>query len=84
MAPIVKRTWALAGETPKIIHKTRSHTKISAIGAIAVRHTGRRPRMMFRLLARFGAIRPMISVHSDRPFRSKPTGDFGAIRPVDC
>lgn len=50
MAPIVKRTWAKAGETPKIIHKTRSHKKISAIGAIAVRHTGLRPRLMFRLL----------------------------------
>jgi transposase len=50
MAPVVKRTWAPSGETPKIVHKTRSHKKISAIGAIAVRHTGRRPRMMFRLL----------------------------------
>lgn len=50
MAPVVKKTWAPKGETPKIKHKTRSHKKISAIGAIAVRHTGRRPRMMFRLL----------------------------------
>jgi transposase len=50
MAPIVKRTWAPAGQTPKIVHKTRSHRKITAIGAIAVRYTGRRPRMMFRLL----------------------------------
>ena len=50
MAPVVKRTWAPAGETPKILHKTRSHKKISAIGAIAVRYTGRNPRMMFRLL----------------------------------
>jgi transposase len=50
MAPVVKRTWAPAGETPKIMHKTRSHKKISAIGAIAVRYTGCRARMMFRLL----------------------------------
>lgn len=50
MAPIVKRTWAPAGETPKIVHKTRSHKKISAIGAITIRYTGRRPRLMFRLL----------------------------------
>lgn len=50
MAPLVKRTWAPAGQTPKIIHKTRSHKKISAIGAIAVRYTVHRPRMMFRLL----------------------------------
>lgn len=50
MAPLVKKTWAPKGQTPKIKHKTRSHKKITAIGAIAVRHTGRRPRMMFRLL----------------------------------
>ncbi len=50
MAPVVKKTWAPKGETPKIKHKTRSHKKISAIGAIAVRHNGSRPRMMFRLL----------------------------------
>lgn len=50
MAPVVKRTWAPAGETPKIRHKTRSHKKVSAIGAIAVKYSGRHPRMMFRLL----------------------------------
>lgn len=50
MAPVVKRTWAPTGKTPKIIHKTRSHKKITAIGAIMVRHTGHCPRMMFRLL----------------------------------
>lgn len=50
MAPLVKKTWAPKGETPKIKHKTRSHKKISAIGAIAVRHTGHHPKMMFRLL----------------------------------
>ncbi len=50
MAPVVKKTWAPKGKTPKIIHKTRSHKKITAIGAIAVRYTGRRARMMFRLL----------------------------------
>ena len=50
MAPLVKRTWAPAGQTPKIAHKTRSHKKISVIGAIAVRYTGRYARLMFRLL----------------------------------
>jgi transposase len=50
MSPIVKRTWAPAGKTPKISHKTRSHKKISAIGAVTVRHTGKRSRLMFRLL----------------------------------
>lgn len=50
MSPVVKRTWAPAGKTPKISHRTRSHKKISAIGAVAVRFTGRRPRLMFRLL----------------------------------
>jgi transposase len=50
MSPIVKRTWAPAGQTPKISHKTRSHKKISAIGAVAVRYTGHHARLMFRLL----------------------------------
>jgi transposase len=50
MSPIVKRTWAKVGQTPRISHKTRSHSKITAIGAIAVRYTGRGARTMFRLL----------------------------------
>lgn len=50
MSPVVKRTWAKIGQTPRISHKTRSHTKVTAIGAVAVRHSGRRARIMFRLL----------------------------------
>lgn len=50
MSPIVRRTWAPSGKTPCIKHKTRSHKKISAIGAIAVGVNGRNPRQMFRLL----------------------------------
>lgn len=50
MSPVVKRTWAPTGKTPKITHKTRSHRKISAIGAVTVRYSGRNPRLMFRLL----------------------------------
>jgi transposase len=50
MAPVVRRTWAPRGQTPVIRHRTRSHKKISAVGAIAIRSTGRSPRLMFRLL----------------------------------
>lgn len=50
MAPVVKRTWALKGQTPKLHHRTRSHKKVSAIGAVTVRYTGKQPRLMFRLL----------------------------------
>lgn len=50
MAPIVKRTWAPSGKTPIIRHQTRSHQKITAIGAIAMRYSGRQTRLMFRLL----------------------------------
>lgn len=50
MAPLAKRTWSPKGETPKIKHKTRSHKKITAIGALSIRFSGRNPRLMFRLL----------------------------------
>ena len=50
MSPIVRRTWSPCGKTPVLKHKTRSLKKISAIGAVTVRHSGRNPRIMFRLL----------------------------------
>ena len=50
MSPTVRKTWAPCGKTPILKHKTRSHRKISAIGEISVRHSGRSARVMFRLL----------------------------------
>ena len=50
MSPTVRKTWSPCGKTPILKHKTRSHRKISAIGAISIRHSGRNPRVTFRLL----------------------------------
>ncbi|MCM2279890.1 MAG: IS630 family transposase [Oligoflexia bacterium] len=46
---MVKRTWAPCGKTPILKTKTRSHKKISAIGALATTATGRKPQLLFRL-----------------------------------
>lgn len=50
MSPLVRRTWAIRGQTPVLHQRTRSHKKVSAIGAVAIRWSGRSPRLMFRLL----------------------------------
>lgn len=50
MAPVVRRTWSPCGKTPLVKHATRSHKKITAIGAVTVRYHGRGERVMFRLL----------------------------------
>ena len=49
LSPVVRRTWAPRGKTPVLKTKTRSHKKISAMGAIATGPSGRRPRLLFRL-----------------------------------
>lgn len=49
LSPVVKRTWAPKGQTPILKTKTRSHKKISAIGAIATTSSGRKPQLLFRL-----------------------------------
>lgn len=59
MSPLVKRTWAPTGKTPTIKHKTRSYKKITAIGAITVRYTGRNSRLIFRLLKGMNANSPI-------------------------
>ena len=44
MLPTVRRTWAPKGRTPLLHHRTRSHKKVSAIGALTLspkrRHLG--------------------------------------------
>lgn len=44
MLPTVRRTWAPKGQTPLLGHRTRSHKKVSAIGALSLspkrRHVG--------------------------------------------
>lgn len=49
MSPLVRRTWAPVRNTPVLLQKTRSHKKVSAIGAIAIKVSGRNPRLFFRL-----------------------------------
>jgi transposase len=49
LSPVVRRTWAPRGQTPILKTKTRSHKKISAIGAIASTASGRKPKLLFRL-----------------------------------
>jgi transposase len=34
--PLVRRTWALCGQTPILQHRTRHHRKISTIGGISI------------------------------------------------
>ncbi len=36
MLPTVRRTWAPKGQTPILRHRTRSHKKVSAIGALSI------------------------------------------------
>lgn len=54
MSPTVRRSWAPCGRTPILNRRGRSHTKVSAIGAICAR-PGRRnhrtARVYFRLQA---------------------------------
>ncbi len=49
MAPLVRRTWALAGQTPILSQRTRHHQKVSAIAAIVISPAGCRVRLYFRL-----------------------------------
>ena len=49
MAPLVRRGWAPRGETPVIRQRTRSHRKVSVIGALCVAPERDRVRLYFRL-----------------------------------
>jgi transposase len=47
MSPIIRRTWAVRGQTPFLYTRTRSYEKISGIGALAV--SPRKQRLSFYL-----------------------------------
>lgn len=49
MAPLVRRSWAPCGQTPRLHQRTRSHQKVSVIGALAVSPARDRVRCYFRL-----------------------------------
>jgi len=42
MAPLLRRTWALRGQTPLLAVRARAHEKVSAIGALVVSPRRRR------------------------------------------
>ena len=42
MLPTVRRTWAPKGQTPILRHRTRSHKKVSTIGALTISPQRRR------------------------------------------
>lgn len=50
MAPLVRRSWAPCGQTPILRQRTRSHQKVSVIGALAVSPERTCVRCFFRLL----------------------------------
>lgn len=54
MAPTVRRSWAPRGKTPILKRRGRSHTKVSAIGAVCAR-PGRRNRRTARVYFRLHA-----------------------------
>jgi transposase len=49
MAPLVRRSWAPCGQTPRLYQRTRSHQKVSVIGALVVSPARDRVRCYFRL-----------------------------------
>jgi len=60
MAPLVRRSWAPCGQTPILRQRTRSHQKVSIIGALAVSPTREHVRCLFRLHPNENIIAPLI------------------------
>jgi transposase len=49
MAPLVRRTWALRGHTPRVVQRTRTHKKVSAIAALCINPKAQAVSLCFRL-----------------------------------
>lgn len=49
MAPLVRRSWSVRGQTPVLRQRTRSHQKVSAIAALCILPTRDRIALYFRL-----------------------------------
>lgn len=49
MAPFLRRTWSMAGQTPIFRQRTATHQKVSASAALCVSPRGDRLRLFFRL-----------------------------------
>lgn len=49
MAPLVRRSWAPRGQTPILLQRGRSYSKVSAIAVLTVNTKGGNPHLFFRL-----------------------------------
>jgi putative transposase len=49
MSPLVRRTWAVAGQTPILRQRTRSYKHVAGIGAITISPRRRRLGLLFQL-----------------------------------
>ncbi len=49
MSPLVRRSWAPRGHTPVLFQRTRSHQKVTVIGALCVAPDRHRVHLYFRL-----------------------------------
>lgn len=51
MAPLVRRTWALRGQTPDLLQRGRHREKVSLAAALWLSHEGEPQRLSYRSLA---------------------------------
>lgn len=49
MAPLVRRSWNPCGQTPVLKHRTRSHRKVSIMGALCISPDRTQVHLYFRL-----------------------------------
>lgn len=60
MAPLVRRSWAPCGQTPRLYQRTRCHQKVSVIGALVVPPKRDRVQCYFRLHPQISINAPLI------------------------
>src|SRR5207253_5037211 len=60
MRPVLRRTWAPCGVTPTLSVRTRSHEKVSGIGALIVSPRRRQLTLTLALYARLNIRGPQV------------------------
>ena len=63
MRPVLRRTWAPCGVTPTLSVRTRSHEKVSGIGALIVSPRRRQLTLTVALYARLNIRGPQVQSH---------------------
>src|SRR5256885_8282135 len=63
MRPVLRRTWAPCGVTPTRSVRTRSHEKVSGIGALIVSPRRRQLTLTVALYARLNIRGPQVQSH---------------------